>query len=227
MAPPHSTDGGTEPPAPGAIDVAAALTLLDGNHTLFEQVARSFLEEIRTLPTRLAPQLHAADLSEAARTLHTTKGLALTVGAVHLGAACREGESEIRALVGVKDGMDPQSLQRISRLISDAVTVTAGAMESALQALEAAAAQPASTQDNADIFYSSADLLGELRHLESLLVQREIRALDAYKQIRRVYGAAARGRLDALDAAMYAFDFERGVVQCNELIRELGAHNQK
>jgi hypothetical protein len=66
-------------------------------------------------------------------------------------------------------------------------------------------------------------LIADLRHLESLLVQSDMRAIDAHKELWRVHGASAQGRLDALNAALLAFDFERGVVQCGELIREFSA----
>jgi hypothetical protein len=68
-------------------------------------------------------------------------------------------------------------------------------------------------------------LIADLRELESLLRQSDMRAIDVYKRLWQAHGAAAQGRLDALNAALSAFDFERGVVQCEELIREFSASN--
>lgn len=224
MAPSTQPSSRTEPLTPGAIDVAAALTLLGGNHALYEQVARAFLEEIQTLPQRLAPLLSTTDLSEAARTLHTTKGLALTVGAIQLGESCRAGELEIKAALGTASPLDPQALDRIGQRIRESVAATTRTIAAALSGLTPAdntgdnqagvAAQP-----------EPADLLTDLKQLEELLKQSDMRAVDVHKQLVRVHGASSQRRLEPLNAALYAFDFERGVVQCGELIRALAAPN--
>ena len=70
-------------------------------------------------------------------------------------------------------------------------------------------------------------LLADLKLLESLLVQSDMRAVDTHHQICRTHGAAAAQHLAALNAAMHAFDFERGVVQCGVFLREFGANKQK
>ena len=92
-----SSPQATETLTPGTIDVPGAMNLLGDNEALYAQIARSFLDEIHTLPQRLAPMLSALDLSEAARTLHTIKGLSLTVGAKGLAAVCKQGELALKA----------------------------------------------------------------------------------------------------------------------------------
>jgi HPt (histidine-containing phosphotransfer) domain-containing protein len=209
--------------ASGSIDLAAALTLLGGNHALHEQVARSFLVEIKTLPARLAPMLHATDLSEAARLLHTIKGLSLTVGAVHLGECCRVSELEIKAAIGTASGLDTAGLSRIGTRVGESVETTTRTLEAAFSGLRPANVSPVPAPQDGAAQSSPRDLIADLRRLESLLIQSDMRAIDVHKQLWRDYGATAKGRLGALNEALYAFDFERGVVQCGELIREFSA----
>jgi HPt (histidine-containing phosphotransfer) domain-containing protein len=225
MAPVTPQSNSTEALKPGAIDVATALTLLGGNDALYEQVARSFIEEIQTLPERLAPLLRATDLSEAARTLHTTKGLALTVGAVHLGETCRAGEVEIKAALRTSSPLEGKALDRISAMVRESVTATTMTMGSALTGLAVKDGSSDNPGGTAGVQAEAADLLTDLKQLESLLKQSDMRAVDAHKQLLRVHGTSAQGRLEPLNAALYAFDFERGVVQCSELIRALAAPN--
>jgi HPt (histidine-containing phosphotransfer) domain-containing protein len=171
----------------------------------------------------LEPMLHAADLSEAARTLHTFKGLSLTVGAVHLGESCRAGELEIKAALGASSGLEASGLGRIGARIAESVTATARTLETELTGLVPKPDSLDQTVGNGSGQSGTTDLIADLRHLESLLVQSDMRAIDAHKELWRVHGASAQGRLDALNAALLAFDFGRGVVQCGELIREFSA----
>jgi HPt (histidine-containing phosphotransfer) domain-containing protein len=226
MAPLNQPGNSAEPLASGAIDLAAALTLLGGNHALYEQVAQSFLDEIQTLPARLEPMLRAVDLNEAARTLHTLKGLSLTVGAVHLGESCRKSELEIKAVLGSAGGLDENSQNRIGTRVSESVASTTRTMKAALAGLNPAQDSSAQASEDAAALSASQDLIADLKNLESLLIQSDMRAIDVHKQLWRVHGAAAQGRLDGLNAALHSFDFERGVVQCGVLIREFSDSNK-
>lgn len=225
MATLTSRSDSTEPLTPGAVDVATALTLLGDNQALYAQVAHSFMEEIQTLPQRLAALLRAADLSEAARTLHTTKGLALTVGAIQLGQSCRAGELEIKAAIKTAATLDSAALDRISARVSESVAATTSTMGAILAAMTASTESSSKTPGTAVANNSMAGLLADLKHLELLLQQSDMRAVDACKQLLRAHGQTAPGRMDALNEALCSFDFERGVVQCRELIRALSASN--
>ncbi len=214
-----SQNKSTDPLTSGAIDVAGALTLLGDNHALYAQIAHAFLEEIQKLPQRLAPLLRATDLSEAARVLHTSKGLALTVGAIQLGESCQAGELEIKAALQASRPLAPQVLDRICAQIRASVAATTHTMGSVLAGLSPVQDGSDNANGSAGENNRAAKLLADLNQLEALLKQSDMRAVDAHKMMLRLHGAAVQGRLDALNAAMDAFDFERGVVQCSALIR--------
>lgn len=226
---PHvpSPSQATESLTPGALDIPGAMTLLGDNEALYAQIARSFLEEISSLPHRLMPMLNALDLSEAARTLHTIKGLSLTVGAKGLAAVCKQAEQSLKVAHAAGSSPEPEALAQLSAQLEASVAATTTALEAALGGSGHGSGSGGATAHNGA---TSGDLdlealIADLKLLESLLIQSDMRAVDTHLQICRVHGDAAADRLAALNAAMHAFDFERGVVQCGVLLREFGSRN--
>lgn len=202
--------------ATSGIDTAGAITLLSGNKALYGQIAQAFLDEIQTLPARVAPLLQAPDPAEAVRALHTIKGLALTVGAVQLGETCRAGEKLLKAerLPGQVDGADRTHF--LARLQTEVASTTL-AMQLALKTLDMTAENAANNGTQPD----AHELIGDLQQLATLLAQSDMRAVDAHTQLRRKHSAALDARFEPLNSALQAFDFERGVVQCETLLSGL------
>jgi len=219
MSPVSSPLQATENTMHPAVDVSGAIALLGDNEALYAQIAQSYLDEISTLPQRLRPMLGALDLSEATRTLHTIKGLSLTVGAKELAAVCKQGEQTLKEAHTAGSPLDAEAFAPLMAQLEASVATTTQALQAALPGDSDASMQSASTADALDV----NALVADLELLESLLAQSDMRAVDTHHHICRVHGHAAAEQLAALNAAMHAFDFERGVVQCGVLLREFGA----
>ena len=87
----------TESDAPAlALDEAGALARTNGNQALYERLLRKFLEREADTPARLSEALRLGDRYLALRNLHNLKGIAATIGANPLSAACLTLESELR-----------------------------------------------------------------------------------------------------------------------------------
>ena len=78
------------------VDEADALSRTNGNAALYERLLQKFLEREADTPQRLEAALRAGDGEMALRTLHNLKGIAATIGAHALSAACLVLENELR-----------------------------------------------------------------------------------------------------------------------------------
>jgi len=91
-------DAGGEPlPELPDFDLPAALRRMGGERALLERLLRDFAAEHADFPARLAACLDAGELHEAARRLHTLKGVAANLGARRVAEAARQLEAEVRA----------------------------------------------------------------------------------------------------------------------------------
>jgi CheY-like chemotaxis protein/HPt (histidine-containing phosphotransfer) domain-containing protein len=106
---PLPTPATANAPAPGPInrvpdcvaqtlvlDEADALSRTNGNAALFERLLRKFREREANTPQQLEDALRAGNRDQALRTVHNLKGIAATIGAHALSAACLVLESELR-----------------------------------------------------------------------------------------------------------------------------------
>jgi len=212
------------------LDVGVAVERLGGNTELFAQIAGSFLEEISTLPERLEAMFGLADLSAATRTLHTIKGLSSTVGANRLAAICRRAESALKTATREASVPDAQAIAALQKDLLQGVYRTTQALEQAILELTSDQTNPALCAVHGDAASHAPDveaILAGLKSLQTLLIESDMGAIDAHRQLLRDHARAIGPRLDNLNAAMAAFDFQQGVVQCDVLIREFAASNQQ
>jgi len=199
------------------LNAASAITLMDESEDLYIEIAQAYMNELAELTASLESALVKTDLTGAARTLHTFKGLSLTVGAQRLSEVCKRCELLIK------------TLQAESRALSSearAAMIT-GLHENALQACEAldvdlkqraqltkqAIAHPPSAQQRRTI-------LDELQDLQQLLSRSDLAALDQFTTLQTNHAEMAE-QLQLIGLALKAFDFNQAMVQCDELIRKV------
>jgi signal transduction histidine kinase/DNA-binding response OmpR family regulator len=99
-APPAAATAGADaapPPELPGFDLPAALCRMGGEHALLLRLLRDFAAEQADFSARLAACLNADELHEAARRLHTLKGVAGNLGARRVADAARQLEAEVRA----------------------------------------------------------------------------------------------------------------------------------
>ena len=191
------------------------MALMDDSTELYQEIAQAYLQEIAELWPSLDGLLRQAQLIDAMRTLHTFKGLSLTVGANLLSEVCRECELQCKSLQLEQRTLDDSARGSMQQALERAVAQTQVALLAVLAALDSGAAPyPDATSG------STPDLLADLQGLRALLAGADMQALDRYAGLVLRY-PAQREVLLSLSQAIKIFDFARAVVQCDELIRIL------
>jgi PAS domain S-box-containing protein len=203
----------TAPAPTEADDVASALERLGGNTDLYARILRDYLREITHLPDQLDRLLHDGDLASAARLLHTLKGLSATVGASHLASVAREAEAIVKNTHA--DAARPPSEWHAR--FRTAVLNTGRTMGEIARKLTQASVPADSPKAALDL----PRLLAQLRELQGLLKRSDMRAMDVHAQLDSTLAQIAPEAFSGLNAAMLAFDFALGVIQCENLIQKL------
>jgi len=226
---PHVATNSTPVPPPSAdseqlLNWQHAVQMLGGNLPLYQNIVRSYLTEIEALPELQRNWLAASDLEPALRSLHTIKGLSLTVGANALGALCRQHEARFKALhkdgqtLAADDGAATvDALSQMVRLTREAVV----AQLEIWQPLHDACAPAAPPADAPPL--NVVAMLRDIRALRVFLLNGDLAAIDAHSRLRHDHTGAS-DQLNQLQRAMDAFDFPEAVVQCDELIRAFGTN---
>jgi PAS domain S-box-containing protein len=193
-----------------AVDVDGALGRLGGNRALYARVLRSYLDEIARIPDQLENLLLDENKAEAGRLLHTLKGLSGTVGATSLGAVAKAAETLLKS---ADASFQPAGMCADIRA---AVASTTHALEASFSGLPQPEAPEPEDGGDATTFLSRID------ELHGLLKRSDLRALDVFAQLRDVKVPGVTIDLQPLNAAMAAFNFDQGALECVTLSRQLG-----
>jgi chemotaxis protein histidine kinase CheA len=175
------------------------------------------LQEIDALGQRVVDLLQQAKQQEATRTLHTFKGLSLTVGANLLSDVCRQCELQLKAVQRDNLALDDASCQHIKVGLDNAVAHTQLALRAVLAQLDEG--RPVS------VLVAPLDqtaLVADLRVLQSMLTRSDLQALDRYAALSDSH-PSLQSELQDLHQAIKIFDFPQAVVQCEKLIRTFSA----
>lgn len=204
-----------------ALDATTAIELMDNSTELYREIALAYLQEIADLAPRVAALLRQANPTEATRTLHTYKGLSLTVGANQLSDVCRQCELQLKTLHQDSLALDDATCARMQAALGDAIAQTQAALVAVLARLDDPAlgehAMHATAPDH-------QALAADLQALRRLLEKSDLQALDQYAAL-QVRHPFAQGSLQALSGAIKVFDFSQAVVQCEKLIRHFSDAN--
>ena len=195
-------------PPEGAVDSVTALERLGGNQALYVRVLRAFLSEITRLPEQFDTQLAAANLITAERMLHTLKGLAATVGAVHLAAVAHQAQVTVWQTLDKNQPLDALSL---TGELYTALATTQTVMERVAASLEQTLTDGASTTPTplAPLPRPAAADTRLLQEWLGLLKASDMRAVAVFDQLHDQASSADPLVWQALQQAMDDFDFER------------------
>jgi HPt (histidine-containing phosphotransfer) domain-containing protein len=213
---PSTADGKFLPadvPAPNTLDAVAAIALMDDSTELYQEIAQAYLQEIADLGQRLNGLLAQANLSEAARTLHTFKGLSLTVGANLLSEVCRKCELHLKSLQQQGRALDDATRAAMKEALDLTITQTDAALLAVL-----ADVNPVGTPGLEASTGDTQALLADLRGLRGMLILSDMRALDLQASLWERY-PTRQASLQSLHQAVKIFNFSQAVFQCDELIR--------
>ena len=193
------------------VDMQAALERMGGNEALLCKALESVIRNARTLPVRVGESLSAGNLPQAARELHTFKGLSATVGALSLSKAISELENQ------VKSGSANDDHVLLLQMLEEALSVALPALEHALE-IHAHADLPTRAQD---LGAPNAGEVDEaLKELEQLLQDADMAALPKMDQIRLRYMTTLGPAVNDLSIAIGNLDFSAAVHLCQALRSE-------
>ncbi len=199
------------------VDLGAALNRLDGKTQVYQRLLRSFSEDLGGVAQQLRASIAQHRTGDAARALHTLKGLAGTLGALRLSAAAADSEKQLAA-----GATGSAALQAVARAC-EAIAVARPGLAALLQTLQsetgqALAAGVGEFARNASADRESQLALGQaLQVLAGLLGESDLGALRAMDAVRSDFGAAFGAMLQPLDEATGALDFARAKQLCDEL----------
>ncbi len=204
-------------PAMDALDIEGAMARLGHKPALFGRIARTYLDQIATLPDELDALMQKGDRSGAGMLLHTLKGLSATVGASYMAAVAREAESSIKRV----DAVEAHDTLRAN--VREAVAATARVLGPVALRMAESAVEKQPVQGEQAPKPDSAKLLEDLMQLQRLLQASDMRALALHGQLRSTLSPVAAVQWKALDEAVAAFDFARGALCCEALLSSLSA----
>ena len=188
------------------LDLPAALERLGGNTEMLASALGAFAADLAQAPGKLERQLAEGVPKDAARGLHTLKGLAATLGARDLAQGLARLETRLRpAAEPAEHAAWVAELQRLA-------DAGATALAPALRQYPRSAAPAPDAQSAAQL--DAARLARELQALCALLQAADMQALARYQELRQVHGAALAQAIAPLDAAMAALDFEAALHLC-------------
>jgi signal transduction histidine kinase/CheY-like chemotaxis protein len=190
---------------PPVLDLSTALQRFGGDQGMLHSMFRSFARDALRVPKQLQDQLAADDVEQAARTLHTLKGLAATVGAGALAAQVAALEKSVKAHIAA-----PELDVRLTTLRS-AIDEALEAIDKELNSHTPLAPEHAGT-------LSDQDVQSELQKLRDLLRNSNMGAIDAFNQLKSAHGGQLPDSWTELKAAIDELDFVRAAAACDLLL---------
>ena len=204
-----------EAAAAAGVQIAQALSRLGGKREVYGRMLQRFVEDLAGWPTELQALAASGNGSEAARLLHTVKGVAATLGVEGLAAETAAAEQlllqigEVPALQHAADracasfAAATPGLRALSRCLRSATPA----------ALAAAAAAPTVTDDQ--------DLRRALQRVAMLLRNSDLEAVDALTPLQGHLWGALQEQFAALDDAIAGLEFDPALRHCEELLEAL------
>ncbi len=210
----------TLPPV-DSVDIAGALDRLGGDPQLYVRILQSYLSDIQLVPDQFEHDLANNKLTEAARSVHTLKGLSSTVGASYLAAVARQIELVIKPALGLAHpNIDTPAL---TTQLRQSVSVTQHIMQQI--------AQRCMTEKD---FVHDADLSelarsitsvdqAQLAELRNLLQASDMQALEVFNALLPSLKQCHAAQAHKLSAAMAAFDFQQAAQICSGMLSDTSA----
>jgi CheY-like chemotaxis protein len=190
-------------------DFDIALRQIGGNKELFLKMTTMFVRGTAALAADLQRQVLGEEKEAALRLLHTLQGTAATVGARALADYARRIERQLRVTGSTRSL--PFSAEEFETCIRQSCQ--------ALQAYADALAAQAPAAGNADAVLDKPAITRLLDQLDTLMRNRNMRALAMFDELRVAYGPGSAERLGALERSMNDLDFPSSL-ECTRTLRE-------
>ena len=197
------------------VDIAGGLQRIAGNKRMYRDLLAQFAVKQKSAGERIATAIESGNHHQAERLAHSLKG-----------AAGNLGINQIFHLAGNLERAIRESLDGVEGLVKELASMLDLQIQTIQEALKVAA-PIAEKRDAAGLVdpIAASTAVGRLREL---LEASDADAPDAYANLAEILqGTVDPSQLDALSAAVNAFDFETALIQLNDIARQLGAIQSK
>jgi len=188
------------------IQLDQALRRMGGKRDVYLRMLGNFSKDLAGIPNRLRDQLSGGDLPSISRQMHTLKGLAATLGIETLSVEAAECERQIAATPADATAVVNRAIEAL-----EAAGIAIAPLIETLTGKEPAIVVSAAGIDNREFTQA-------LEAISRQLENADMAATEAIILLQQRFGAAFYQRLQPLDEAIGALDFERALTLCNELI---------
>ena len=202
--------------AAAGVDLDRALDRLGGKQPIYARTLRRFVRDLAEMPAQLQAHLARDETPGALSMLHSLKGLAATLGATALAEQADRAERALRVAGSAEEA--GFALAGVCLAIERSSPGLALLMQ-ALQAAKAQAGPEFAAPDH-------AAYRAELKALAEQLRQADMAATLTMEALEQRFGRALGGRLEAMDEAIEALDFERALRLCLSLSHEAGVQDE-
>jgi HPt (histidine-containing phosphotransfer) domain-containing protein len=200
--------------APGDLDRDSAIARVGGNTEVYAKVLQAFAADMGRVPGQLATHLSTGDATQAARELHTLKGLAATVGARHLAQLAAQLEKKVKA------GVDAAERADVVDELRSAIAALAVTLEPLLA--QTPKSDPTASPTAAQLSTAErAQLHHDLRALAQLLKNSDMVAMEVFATVDKNFGPHFGETIEPLRIAMNSLEFEAAEAHCQKLLEEL------
>jgi hypothetical protein len=184
------------------LELKEALARMSGARFLYRRTAQDYLQILSRIQAELQEDAKGSDRKVAARTLHTLKGNAATLGLTAL-------EKEAKRLERVwKSGVEIDAFQQDIDGLGHYIAQAESLLNRAIAELDAVPPQQ-DLRDAAQMpLPNKGGLLEILQQLGALLEQSDMEALQKFAEVRTQLEALPDGLFDELDAALQDMEFQ-------------------
>ena len=199
--------------AAAGVQIEQALARLGGKREVYGRMLQRFVEDLACWPAELQTLAGSGSVVEAARLLHTVKGVAATLGAEALADEAAAGEQR---LLGTDED---RALHQVAARAGTAFAAATPGLQALSLALRPAAkaVPPTDEPDTID----NQDLRLALERVATLLRNSDMEAVDALTPLQGRLWGALQARFAALDDAVTGLDFDPALRHCEELLEAL------
>jgi CheY-like chemotaxis protein/HPt (histidine-containing phosphotransfer) domain-containing protein len=198
--------------AAGDLDMEGALARVGGNSQMYSTVLLAFAADMVQVPDQLQTHLAADETQQAARVLHTLKGLAATVGARHLAQVAAQLENQVKESPAAHEhGVLVATLRNAIDALADTLVPVLDKFQEGRRKT-AADATVLLTTDHVQLTH-------DLQTLMHLLQASDMVAMEAFAMVDQKFGASLGDTLEPLRNAMNSLDFASAAAHCQTLLQ--------
>jgi PAS domain S-box-containing protein len=195
-----------------------ALKRINGDQKLFKYIAKMFVQTVATTSQELDQHIHRDEKDEAARLIHTLKGIASTIGADSLVKLVVSIEKQLKQTDNLA-GLAPLTHQ-LNLLIQTSCSELMVYCE-LLQGTTKSPINTATSEQMIDL--DKQALQAQLEQLQALMTDKNMRAMTVFSQLKTTFGVALGDQLIPLENAINQLDFPLALEKIQYLQKNIKA----